>query len=237
MPAVSEVWSCLHYPVPGGGFSPPGLVHFSVCAELIVNPVAARKIRAVISHAETFPPSTAMPSSLSPRAWAPLHSAWKQIPPPAQTESKDVPHPFILPFFHFCSLCPTHTCRTTGSRSTQLPLPSLSMSFEGLRCSTQLNPCDLSSIPCARERVPRMRCSNELQPRHPVICIIFATNKIPLTQISLSADSRLLCALAWLPYPVTPLIIQNPSYLSSKLMLGKQNVEFRFLSQQCTGRF
>lgn len=42
MPAVSGAWSCLHCPVPRGGFSPPGLGHFSVYAGLTINPKSTR---------------------------------------------------------------------------------------------------------------------------------------------------------------------------------------------------
>ena len=45
MPAASEEWSCQHYPSPGEGFSPPGLVHFSICAELRVSPWTTMKNR------------------------------------------------------------------------------------------------------------------------------------------------------------------------------------------------
>lgn len=62
MPAVSGVWSCLHYPVPRGGFSPPGLGCFSVCVGLIVNPKCTRETTAVISP--TLAPHYVMPSSL-----------------------------------------------------------------------------------------------------------------------------------------------------------------------------
>lgn len=64
MPAVSGVWSCLHYPVPRGGFSPPGLGCFLACAGLTVNPKSTREITAVISPPRLSPPTMSSPPLL-----------------------------------------------------------------------------------------------------------------------------------------------------------------------------
>lgn len=98
MPAVSGVWSCLHYPVPRGGFSPPGLGCFSVCVGLIVNPKCTRETTAVISP--TLAPHYIMPSSLEKDSvwwWVPRHSEYLSA----------VPIPILFPtpprvplFFH-----------------------------------------------------------------------------------------------------------------------------------------
>lgn len=138
MPAVSGVWSCLHYPVPRGGFSPPGLAHFSVYAVLTVNPKSAREIIAVTSPL-TLSFHHAMPSSLE------MGSVWWGIPghleplpaaPVPIFSSTPPPHPYF-PSSRRVSTRSQHKCHsvecTTG-------------------CITLVT--QLFGIPCARKTVP-----------------------------------------------------------------------------------
>lgn len=178
MPAVSGVWSCLHYPVPRGGFSPPGLGCFLVCARLTVNPKCTGETIAV-----TSPPQLSSPTML--------------YPPPLKWilsggGSQDTPDTFLQSLFPFHLLL--------------LPLPlfsSISEYQQGLRqhechavgcpagCTALVT--QLFGISCARETVPTHTLCRSLQTTSLQALHYFYQRENPINLICLLGNYRLQC--------------------------------------------
>lgn len=165
MPAVSGVWSCLHYPVPRGEFSPPGLGCFLVCAGLTVNPKCTRETIAVISPPQLSPPTM---SCRPPLKWILSGGG-----------SQDTLNTFLRSLFPFHFLL--------------LPLPlfsSISEYQQGLRqpkrhavgcpagCPALVT--QLFGIPCARETVPMHILCRSCRPSPCKLFITFIRGKTPL---------------------------------------------------------
>lgn len=152
MPAVSGVWSCLHYPVPRGGSVPPGLGCFSVYAGLRVNPKSARET------SRYFPSDSLLPP--------------RRVPFPSKQVLygggfQDSLNPFLFPIF----LHPKdqqqglrqHKCHPVGCTPG---------------CTAHVT--QLLGTACARKTAPEHIVCRSCKPSPCKLCVIFIRGKTPL---------------------------------------------------------